>query len=449
MPTNQLKALRVPQSVQIFVVRQAAPDQSIPNFEVLLLRRIQARGHFWQPITGRVEPRETITATARRELFEETGLTPQDGILFDAGYEHSYPLREEWLVNYPAGTTHNDEFAFGFLASPSAPIHIDPNEHESAIWVPFEEALTYLIWHGNQVALRHVQARLTPYRRPFQWHLPNHTLQLGHRTLLMGIVNITPDSFSDGGKYYEPSRAIEHALQLTEDGADIIDLGAESTRPGADPIGAEEELRRMLPVLEGLRPKLKIPISVDTYKASVAEKVMAAGADIINDITGLNYDPAICTIISKTRAGVVLMHSRGMPGQLHNLPPMANVLENVRTGLTSSIAQARQAGISDQSIVLDPGIGFGKSGDDNLLLHAHLNYFTELGFPLLVGTSQKSFLGTILNQRSPSERGWGSAASVTLAIQQGVHLVRVHDVHHMRQCCLVADAILSHGRLFL
>lgn len=449
MSTNPLKALRVPQSVQIFVVRQTTSDQSIPNFEVLLLRRIQSRGHFWQPITGRVEPGETISATARRELFEETGLTPQDGILFDAGYEHSYPLREEWLVNYPAGTTHNDEFAFGFLASPSAPIQIDPNEHESAIWVSFEEALTYLIWHGNQAALRHVQAHLTPRRRPFQWRLPNYTLQLGQRTLLMGIVNITPDSFSDGGKYYAPSRAIDHALQLAQDGADIIDLGAESTRPGADPIGAEEELRRILPVLEGLRPKLKIPISVDTYKASVAERVLIAGADIINDITGLNYDPAICNIISKANAGVILMHSRGTPGQLHGLPSVANILENVRDGLTSSIEQARQAGISDQSIVLDPGIGFGKSGDDNLLLHAHLSYFAELGFPLLVGTSQKSFLGTILNQSIPSERGWGSAASVTLAIQQGVHLVRVHDVHHLRQCCLVADVILSRGHLFL
>ncbi len=143
------------------------------------------------------------------------------------------------------------------------------------------------------------------------------------------------------------------------------------------------------------------------------------------------------------------MHSRGTPGQLHGLPSVANILENVRDGLTSSIEQARQAGISDQSIVLDPGIGFGKSGDDNLLLHAHLSYFAELGFPLLVGTSQKSFLGTILNQSIPSERGWGSAASVTLAIQQGVHLVRVHDVHHLRQCCLVADVILSRGHLFL
>ncbi|MBI4751563.1 MAG: dihydropteroate synthase [Acidobacteria bacterium] len=443
MPTEPSKVFRVPKSVQIFVVRRLETDQITPNFEVLLLRRIESRGHFWQPITGRVEPGETIEATARRELGEETGLTPDDGFLFDAGHMHSYPLRAEWLVNYPPGTTHNDEFAYGFLASPTATIKIDPKEHESAQWVTFDEALIHLVWHGNRAALHCVQAHLAPRRRLFEWQLPQHPLHLGQRTFIMGIVNITPDSFSDGGQYYEPSRAVEHALQLANDGADIIDLGAESTRPGAAPITADEELSRILPVIEALRPILQIPISVDTYKASVAEKALTSGASIINDITGLHYDHHLRNVIAKSRAGVILMHSRGTPGHLHHHPPVANILETVRTGLKASIELALQAGISAHSIVIDPGIGFGKSFEDNLRIHSHLSHFADLGFPLLVGTSQKSFLGKILTQGTPSERGWGSATSITLAIQQGVHLVRVHDVFHLRQCCLTADAILS------
>jgi len=272
-------------------------------------------------------------------------------------------------------------------------------------------------------------------------------LVLGRKTLVMGVLNVTPDSFSDGGNFLNVRQAVEHALRMQRDGADIIDIGAESTRPGSDEIPVAEELARLLPILESLRGKLKIPTSVDTQKAAVAEIAIGAGAAMINDVSGLRHDPRLAEVVAHHAVPLVLMHMRGTPRTMQKLPFAKYVMKDVVNGLKKSVSIARKAGVAKSKIIVDPGIGFGKSSEQNYELLAKLGEIAKLGYPLLVGTSRKGFLGrTLARNRGPAppeKRIWGTAATVTASILGGAHIVRVHDVEEMAQVARIADAILN------
>jgi dihydropteroate synthase len=285
-------------------------------------------------------------------------------------------------------------------------------------------------------------------RRKFKLHLPSRTLSLGERTLVMGVLNVTPDSFSDGGLFLATDAAVARALEIERAGADILDIGAESTRPGSTGVSADEELRRILPVLEKLRGKIKIPISIDTSKSEVAEAAAVAGAEILNDVTGLRNDPLLAEVARRRRLPIILMHMRGEPRSMQKGPFAKDVVRDVFAGLRRSIALARRAGMSKSQIIVDPGIGFGKKYTQNLTLLARLPELAKLGHPLLVGTSRKSFIGHILRTQANQvtkndDRLWGTAATVTASILQGAHIVRVHDVAEMIQVARVTDAIVS------
>jgi dihydropteroate synthase len=284
-------------------------------------------------------------------------------------------------------------------------------------------------------------------RRKFRLKLRSRTLVLGPRTLVMGVLNITPDSFSDGGNFFSQEKAVQHALQMERDGADLIDVGAESTRPGSLGINAEEEWSRLAPVLAALRTRLKIPISVDTRKSEIAAKAIEGGAELINDVSGLNHDPRIAGICARARVPVILMHMRGEPQTMQLKPFARNALKDVSHGLRASLSIARKGGVSDSQIVLDPGIGFGKSYAQNYELLAELPQLSKLGFPLLVGTSRKGFIAKTLTldaKPAYSEiKTWGTAATVTASILHGAHIVRVHDVAEMVSVARIADCILN------
>jgi dihydropteroate synthase len=282
-------------------------------------------------------------------------------------------------------------------------------------------------------------------RKIHKLQLSKHTLVLGERTLVMGVLNITPDSFSDGGKFFIVKKAVDAALGMERAGADILDIGAESTRPGSEGISAAEEMRRLLPVLQSLRGRLKIPISVDTQKSTVAEIAIGAGAEILNDISGLKNDPRLAEVAAKHKVPLILMHIRGTPRTMQKLPFAKNIIRDVKMGLGQSIRVALRAGVPKSQIVVDPGIGFGKSHSQNYELIAKLPELAILGCPLLVGTSRKGFIGaTLANRGKPApadERIWGTAATVTASILSGAHIVRVHDVLEMVQVARVADAL--------
>jgi dihydropteroate synthase len=276
-----------------------------------------------------------------------------------------------------------------------------------------------------------------------QWKLARRSLPYGERTLVMGVLNITPDSFSDGGKFYSTESAVEHALEMIAAGADIIDIGGESTRPGSAFVSEEEELQRVIPVIKRLTTETSVPISVDTTKSSVARAALEAGAEIINDISGLRFDPAIADEVAKDRAGLVLMRSRGTPKTMQQLPPVGEILGDVMSGLRESIAIAEQRGVSQERIALDPGIGFGKTAAQNVELIAHLDQlareFTD--FPFLIGTSRKSFIGKLLDNAPADQRLHGTIASIAAAVMKGAHIVRVHDVKAAVEAVRVVDEV--------
>ncbi len=284
-------------------------------------------------------------------------------------------------------------------------------------------------------------------RKKFNLRLCSGKLVLGERTLVMGVLNVTPDSFSDGGKFCAEEQAMQHAVQMERAGADLIDVGAESTRPGSEEISIDAELRRVLPVLRDLRRLLKIPISIDTQKSEVAESALDAGAEIINDISGLKNDPRIAEVAARRRVPLILMHMRGEPRTMQKGPFARDVMKDVIQGLRKSVILARKAGVPKSQIILDPGIGFGKSFAQNYELLQKLPQLAKLGYPLLVGTSRKGFLGTTLAREGkpapPEERIWGTAATVTASILNGAHIVRVHDVAEMVQVARVADCFLD------
>ncbi len=265
---------------------------------------------------------------------------------------------------------------------------------------------------------------------------------LGRRTWIMGILNITPDSFSDGGLYYKKEKAIEHGLRLISEGADIIDVGGESTRPGSDPVSAEEESRRILPVISSLRKHTKSLISVDTSKSEVAMAAIAEGADIINDISALRKDPKMISVAAQTGAPVILMHMKGTPKTMQRNPHYENVLLEIKSFLEKKIELAVANGIDREKIIIDPGIGFGKRFEDNLTLIRNLSDLATLDQPILVGISRKSFIGKILDL-PPREREEGTLASAIISVIQGAHILRVHEVAPVKRAILVAETILD------
>lgn len=276
------------------------------------------------------------------------------------------------------------------------------------------------------------------------WKIARRALLVGERTLVMGVLNITPDSFSDGGKFSSTERALHRTEEMIAEGADIIDVGGESTRPpGAGVVSVEEESRRIIPLITRLAKISDVPISVDTTKAKVARLALDAGADIVNDISGLRFDPALADEAARAGAGLVLMHSRGDAQTLHKLEPVADIMTEVETSLRLSIAEAKERGVAHDCIALDPGIGFGKSQQQNVELIAKLNEFVRAfsGFPILVGTSRKSFIGRLLDGAPVDERLHGTMATVTVAVLGGAHIVRVHDVRAAVETVRVADAI--------
>ena len=285
------------------------------------------------------------------------------------------------------------------------------------------------------------------HRKRFRLKLSSQTLVLGERTLVMGVLNVTPDSFSDGGKFFDPERAVQQALAMEQAGADLLDIGGESTRPGSAGVSAKEELARVLPVLQALRGRIKIAVAIDTQKSEVAEAALDAGAQIINDTSGLKNVPRIAEVAARRRVPLILMHMRGEPRTMQAGPFARDVMKDVMQGMRKSVAAARKAGVGESQIILDPGIGFGKSFAQNYELLQKLPELAKLGYPLLVGTSRKGFLGaTLARDGKPApadERIWGTAATVTASILNGAHIVRVHDVAEMAQVARVADCLLD------
>jgi len=265
---------------------------------------------------------------------------------------------------------------------------------------------------------------------------------LGRRAWIMGIVNVTPDSFSDGGLFLDPARAIERGLALVEDGADVVDVGGESTRPGSDPVTPDEEIRRVLPVIAGLRERTQALISVDTSKVEVAEAALDAGADIVNDISAFRLDPRILVLAARHGAGFILMHMKGVPRTMQAHPHYDDVVAEVRAFLAERIDVAEAYGLPRESIAIDPGIGFGKNQPDNLALLAGLRTLAGLGRPVVVGVSRKSFIGKILDA-PPQDRLEGTIAAAVMSFVNGASVLRVHDVRAVARAVRVAEAILS------
>jgi dihydropteroate synthase len=266
-------------------------------------------------------------------------------------------------------------------------------------------------------------------------------LDFSNKTYIVGILNVTQDSFSDGGLYFDKSAAIKRAIQMVEEGADIIDIGGESTRPGAEPVTVEEELRRTIPVIEVLAKEINVPISIDTYKSEVAKKALDAGASIVNDISGLRFDPEMAKVVSEYKVPVVIMHIKGRPKDMQQNPVYEALIPEVMDYLREGIRLAKESGVSEDKIIIDPGIGFGKTFNQNLEIINNLREFTLLEKPILIGLSRKAFIGKILGNVSVTDRLEGTAAAVAISIMNGANIIRVHDIREMVRVARVADAI--------
>jgi dihydropteroate synthase len=285
-------------------------------------------------------------------------------------------------------------------------------------------------------------------RRRFSIPLPGgRTLALGERTLVMGIINVTPDSFSDGGVLLDVQRAVDAGVQMADEGADLLDIGGESTRPGADALPEAEERRRVLPVIERLAARVTVPISIDTYKAAVADAALDAGASMVNDISGLRYEPALAQVVARRQAPIVLMHTRGRSRDMYTQAVYHDVVDEVLDELRESVAFATGAGIAKDRILVDPGLGFAKEPAHSYEALARLHEFGDLGRPILAGPSRKMFLSRPFGRDvPPSARDWGTAAAVTAAVFAGAHIVRVHAVREMVQVVRVSDEIRKYHR---
>ncbi len=272
-----------------------------------------------------------------------------------------------------------------------------------------------------------------------RWKLRTQTLTAGRIPLLMGIINVTPDSFSDGGKFLDPAAAVDHGLQLADEGADLLDIGGQSTRPGAEPVDADEELRRVVPVVHTLAEQSFVPISVDTDKVTVAREALAAGAEVINDVTGLQGGPAMVSLAAESNCGVCVMHMQGTPQTMQHAPVYDNVVEEIFSYLKDRRDALIEAGVEQSRITLDPGIGFGKTAEHNLALLSNVARFHDLGCPILIGHSRKRFIGEVLDDNE-ADRGAGTIGVALSLARQGVQIVRVHDVGAVRQALLLYEA---------
>jgi len=292
---------------------------------------------------------------------------------------------------------------------------------------------------------REMQEVLREYdRRSFHLLLGSRRQDLGERTFVMGIVNVSPDSFYDGGRHFSTDAAVKHGLRLAGEGADLLDVGGESSRPGADPVPLDEEKRRVLPVIERLRAECDVPVSVDTHKAAVAEEALGAGAVMVNDISGLRFDPRMAGVVAAAGAALIVMHMRGEPGTMQDAPKYGNVMAEIVMELGRAVDRAVEGGIDREQILVDPGIGFGKRLEHNLHIFRHLSELRVLGRPVVVGPSRKSFIGTI-SDLPPEERLEGTIAAVCQSVAAGANVVRVHDVAAVRRSVQVADAIYREG----
>jgi dihydropteroate synthase len=269
----------------------------------------------------------------------------------------------------------------------------------------------------------------------------NYSLDFSQKTCIMGILNVTPDSFSDSGLYLDKAQAINRAVRMAEEGADIIDIGGESTRPGSEPLAIEEELRRTIPVIEALSKEIDIPLSVDTYKSGVARRALDAGASMVNDISGLRFDPMMPKVVSEYRVPVVIMHIKGAPKDMQKNPVYQALMPEVMDTLREGIRSAMESGVSEDKIIVDPGIGFGKTSEHNLEIIHNLRELTFLEKPVLIGPSRKAFIGKVLGDVPPGERLEGTAAAVAVSIMNGANIIRVHDVKEMAKVAKIADAI--------
>ena len=298
----------------------------------------------------------------------------------------------------------------------------------------------------NSVARDILEIRKNIHQKEYILKTSRRKINLGQRTLIMGVLNVTPDSFSDGGLFDSKAKAMDQALRMIDDGADILDIGGESTRPGSQTVSSRVELKRVIPVIEGLVTKIRIPISIDTQKASVAKAAVEAGAEIINDISALSGDRRMTGVVKKTGAALILMHMRGNPGNMQkgNLH-YDHLMGEITDYLKKSSEKAMEAGVAKQCLVVDPGICFGKTPEDNYKIIRNLSELKVLGMPVLVGTSRKSFIGKVTGEE-PRERKEGTAATVAAAIMNGCHIVRVHDVAAMKKAAAVADAIVQAGQ---
>ena len=276
------------------------------------------------------------------------------------------------------------------------------------------------------------------------WKVRGQSLDLTHRALLMGIVNVTPDSFSDGGSFLDPLAACKQGLKLVEEGADILDIGGESTRPGSHSVPLEEEIQRVIPVIQRLRQETKALISIDTNKAAVAQAAMDAGADIINDITGLRGDENMPSVVSQSGAGVIIMHMKGTPRTMQDAPAYQDIMSEIGDFFRQSVALALSSGIDPMSIALDPGIGFGKTPEHNRQLLAGIGSFAKTGHPILVGASRKSFLGWLAGSSAMDDRFWPGVATTSLCRERGAKIFRVHDVKPHHDALRMTEAILNH-----
>ncbi len=277
-------------------------------------------------------------------------------------------------------------------------------------------------------------------RNTYELKCDRFRLSLGKKTLTMGVLNITPDSFSDGGLFFQRDKAIAQGEALAAQGADLLDIGGESTRPFSDPISTQEEIQRIVPVIRELGKRISIPLSVDTYKAEVAKAALDAGAGLVNDISALNFDSDLAKVIAEYRVPVILMHMQGTPRDMQVNPQYKRLLEDIYQFFVERIALAQSQGISRDHILLDPGIGFGKTFSQNLTLIKRLDYFQNLDQPLVLGTSRKAFIGKITGQE-PMNRDWGTAATLAIGVWQGAHMVRVHNVAAAKQVMAVVDAL--------
>jgi len=325
--------------------------------------------------------------------------------------------------------------------------------HGAGLWRQREGIFLHLPARRTVEALREVKPPSLPITEladfldwflsppPLRWKLRSRELDLSTRTLIMGVVNVTPDSFSDGGQFLDPERAVEHGCHLAEAGADLLDIGGESTRPGAEPVPAEEEKRRILPVIEKLHGRVTVPLSVDTVKAEVARAALEAGAEIVNDISGFHFDPEMPAVVAEFRAGAVVMHIQGSPRDMQKAPHYRDVMEEILGYLAEGLTRGLAAGCQLEQLVVDPGIGFGKRWYDNYDIINRLLELSVLRRPVLIGASRKSFLGKILGVEAP-QRLWGTLAAHTWAVLQGARVIRVHDVAEARQAAAVADAFV-------